>query len=400
MEKRKRMPVDNMPKLAIVTTHPIQYYAPVFQLLHQRNVISITVFYTWGQESMNKFDPGFGKMIDWDIPLLEGYPFEWVENISTKPGSHHFKGIVNPDLIAQLNQLKPDAILFFGWAWKSHLKAIRYFKNKIPVYFRGDSTLLDKPNGIKGLLRNVFLKWVYRHIDHAFYTGANNKDYFKKFGLRNDQLTFAPHAIDNDRFGAINNEEAETLRNNLGLDAGDILILYAGKFEEKKDPLLLLNAFLQLKRNDCHLLFVGNGNLEGELKQKAQNAGNVHFMGFQNQAYMPVIYHACNLFCLPSKGPGESWGLAVNEAMASGKAVLVSDKAGCAVDLVKNKFNGSIFRHKNIDDLKQKLDELMASRQLLNTYGANSTNVISDWNFANIAIAIETRLLNEKKRQD
>ena len=127
-----------MQKLAIVITHPIQYYAPVFKLLHERQNISIRVFYTWGEAAQQKFDPGFGKNISWDIPLLEGYPYGWVQNIAGDPGSHHAKGIDNPGLIAQVNAWQPDAILVYGWFYKSHLKALRYFKNKIPVQLSGD----------------------------------------------------------------------------------------------------------------------------------------------------------------------------------------------------------------------------------------------------------------------
>jgi hypothetical protein len=103
-----------MKKLAIITTHPVQYYAPVFQLLHQRQQIDIKVFYTWGEGVLNKYDPGFKKSIEWDIPLLTGYPYAWVKNTSKDAGSHHFEGIVNPDLIEQINAWHPDAILVYG----------------------------------------------------------------------------------------------------------------------------------------------------------------------------------------------------------------------------------------------------------------------------------------------
>jgi glycosyltransferase involved in cell wall biosynthesis len=384
-----------MKKLAIITTHPIQYYAPVFQLLHQRRQINIKVFYTWGEVSLTKHDPGFNKIIHWDIPLLEGYPFEWVKNTSRHPGSHHFNGIVNPDLTHQIKQLNPDAILFFGWAYQGHLKAIRYFKNKIPVYFRGDSTLLDEKKNIKGLLRNVFLKLVYRNIDHAFYTGLNNKAYFKKFGLQDVQLTFAPHAIDNERFSADRQNEALALRQELGLSKADLLVLFAGKFEEKKDPLLLLETFLQLERKNCHLLLVGNGVLEDTLKSLARNNARVHFMDTQNQSFMPVIYQASNLFCLPSKGPGETWGLAVNEAMACGKAVLTSDKAGCAADLVVDGQNGAVFKAGDAESLAACLNALTADQPQLAVLGERSKALIKDWNFLNIAKAIEQKLLDE-----
>ena len=70
-----------MKKLAIVTTHPIQYNAPVFRMLQERNVIAIKVFYTWGEKVLeNKYDPGFNRVIDWDIPLLNGYDYVMVNN--------------------------------------------------------------------------------------------------------------------------------------------------------------------------------------------------------------------------------------------------------------------------------------------------------------------------------
>ena len=107
---------------------------------------------------------------------------------------------------------------------------------------------------------------------------------------------------------------------------------------------------------------------------------------------MPSVYQACDLFCLPSDGPGETWGLAVNEAMAGGKAVLVSDKVGCAIDLVNESYNGSIFKSGNIDNLINTLDKLTRSKQTLGEYGKNSKVLIHDWNFLRIAEAIENKL--------
>ncbi|WP_439697054.1 glycosyltransferase family 4 protein [Mucilaginibacter sp. AW1-7] len=373
-------------RLAIITTHPIQYYAPVFKLLADK--IDVKVFYTWGNEAQEKFDPGFGKTISWDIPLLDGYRYEWVKNTSPQPGSHHFKGIVNPGLIHQIKSWQADAVLVYGWAYDSHLKVMRHFKNKIPVYFRGDSTLLDAKPGAKQLLRAVFLRWVYGHVDHAFYVGRNNGAYFKKYGLKDKQLTFAPHAIDNDRFAAESGEEASKIRSDLGIKPGDTLILFAGKFEEKKSPYLLLNAFLTLDMPDTHLLFVGNGILEETLMTTAGKNNGVHFINFQNQSAMPAIYQACNLFCLPSQGPGETWGLAVNEAMAAGRPVLVSDKCGCAADLVRPASTGEIFEAGNIASLEKKLQVLVGDKDKLAILGRNAKVEITNWSFNKQADAL------------
>lgn len=380
-----------MKRLAIVTTHPIQYYAPIFKLLHQRGRIAIKVFYTWGEAALQKYDPGFKKHIQWDVPLLDGYPYEWALNTAADPGSHHFKGIATPGLNDQIKGWAPDAVLVFGWAYRGHLSVMRYFKDKVTVFFRGDSTMLDTRAGIKSSLKKVFLKQIYRKVDYAFYVGANNKAYFKAFGLSDEQLIFAPHAVDNDRFNADHNQQALALRNSLNLSPDDILVLFAGKFEPTKNPSILVGSFKNIKAPNLHLLFVGNGILENELKSKATDDDRIHFLDFQNQSVMPVFYQAADLFCLPSIG--ETWGLSVNEAMAAGKAVLVSDKVGCAVDLVKNNMNGEIFKSQSVEDLTDALLRLTSDKDSLAQMGEQSKKIIQPWNFTAVAEAIEEILI-------
>ncbi len=386
-----------MKKLAIITTHPIQYYAPVFQLIRQRQKIDLKVFYTVGQQyHSSKHDPGFGKDVSWDIPLMEGYTYQWIENTSSRPGTRSFMGIKTPGLIKEIGNYHPDAVLVIGWAYQGHLQALRYFKNKAPVYFRGDSTLLTGDTGIKRLFRYFLLKWVYSHVDHAFYAGKNNKAYFLKYGLKESQLSFTPHAIDNERFSASRAQEASALRASLKVNNDQVLILFAGKFEPVKNVELLLTAFIKIKQPDVHLLLVGNGIEEEKLKSQAKSceiAGNIHFIPFKNQSEMPVYYQAADLYCLPSKS--ESWGLSVNEAMACGKAVLTSDKAGCAADLIVDGQNGAVFKEGDADNLAACLNTLTTNKAQLAVFGERSEALIKDWNFLNIAKAIEQKLLDE-----
>jgi glycosyltransferase involved in cell wall biosynthesis len=385
--------MSKIARLAIIITHPIQYYAPVFKLLAQKTPVK--VFYTWGEGSVSKYDPGFAKKIEWDIDLLNGYDYQWVNNTAKNPGSHHFNGIINPDLISQINSWQPDSVLVYGWSYNSHLKVIRYFKNKIKIFFRGDSTLLDEKPHLKNWFRSIYLRWVYQHIDFAFYTGSNNKAYFKKYGLRENQLIFAPHAIDNERFSIKRTAEVQLLKQTLRINKNDILLLFAGKFEDKKNPLLLLKAFKSIQRPNLHLLYVGNGGLEEKLKTGAAGNSNIHFMDFVNQSTMPAVYQACDLFCFPSKGPGESWGLAVNEAMACGKAILIADKAGCAIDLVKENYNGLQFKSENYVNLTACLQELTASKNGLAQYGQNSAIMIKGWSFENMVNKIKDKIIHE-----
>ena len=384
-------------RLAIITTHPIQYNAPVFKLLTERKNISIKVFYTWGEQVMeNKLDPGFGKTVAWDIPLLEDYDYEFVNNISSSPGSHHFKGIDNPNLIASIEEWKADAILVYGWAFRSHLKLLRYFHGKIPVLFRGDSTLLDEKPGWKQLLRSVFLKWVYRHVDKVLYAGSANKDYFLAHGIQPGQLVFAGHAIDNNRFTAneVNEEEGKKIRQALGIPGEHMVYLFAGKLQPKKNPRLLCKAFVETGLPTTHLLITGNGILENALKSDFTNKNNIHFMDFQNQSAMPALYQAADVFVLPSAGPGETWGLAVNEAMAGGKPVIVSDACGCASDLVEHGVNGYVFEHGKQLSLVKVLQKIYTNPNRLKEMGKASYQKIQNFSLQKLAEAVEGIVLH------
>jgi glycosyltransferase involved in cell wall biosynthesis len=380
-------------KLAIVSTHPIQYNAPWFRLLAQRGKLSIKVFYTWSQSSQGaKYDPGFGRVVQWDIPLLEGYDHTFVENTAPEPGTHHFRGIRNPSLIKEVTAWKPDALLVFGWSFDSHLKCLRHFHGRIPILFRGDSTLLDDRPGMKQRVRRLFLRWVYSHIDYALYAGIENRKYFEACGLKNEKLVFAPHAIDNQRFAqpaAYWETEAHIWRQQLGLTPQDLIVLFAGKLEPKKNPAFLLGLAERLNRKDIKFILVGNGILEIELKNRARGNDQVIFLDFQNQQRMPVVYRLGDIFLLPSEGPGETWGLAVNEAMACRLPVMVSKKAGCAADLVQPGVNGIVFPPGATGECADFLKSIAGDKGRLKDMNAASGEKIRSYSFERIVEAIE-----------
>jgi glycosyltransferase involved in cell wall biosynthesis len=378
-------------RLAILTSHPIQYNAPLFRTLSDRGVLDIMVFYTWGKQALeNKYDPGFGKVISWDIPLLQGYPSQFLLNSSKEPGSHHFKGIVNPDIIGQIDAWRPDALLIYGWNFTSHLKVIRHYKNKIPVFFRGDSTLLNDRPGFKATLRKIFLKWVYRHVDKAFYVGQHNKDYFLNAGLKESQLVYAPHAVDNAFFQDDNEDkeqEAMQWRHELNIPDSATVFLFAGKLEHNKLPFTLLDVFNEDGfPTEVHLVIVGNGNLESGMKEKA-NSNRIHFVDFQNQKRMPVVYRLADVFILPSGS--ETWGLAMNESMASGRSVIASTRCGGGPDLIKEGYNGYIFRAGDAGNLKEKVLLMLKDKSTVKDMGRNALSHIHDFSLSRIAKELE-----------
>jgi glycosyltransferase involved in cell wall biosynthesis len=377
-------------RLAIISTHPIQYNAPLFRELAMRKKIEVKVFYTWSQsEAGQKFDPGFGKEIQWDLPLLEGYDYMFSKNVSTSPGSHHFKGIDNPFLIKEVKNWNANALLVYGWSFKSHFKVMRYFKGKLPILFRGDSTLLDEKPGFSKLIRRVALKFIYSYINVALYAGKANKAYFKAHGVKDKALVFMPHAIDNGRFAVSQQsiEQANAIRAQLGIPSDALVFLYAGKLDANKNTALLINAFIGLKSKTAYLLITGNGACENELKLLYENNNNICFMGFQNQLTMPGLYACSNVFVLPSKS--ETWGLAINEAMAAGKAIVLSDTCGAALDLVEHGANGFIFENNNLAALKKCLQYFIETENAANEMGKVSLQKIHAFSYENDCVAIE-----------
>jgi glycosyltransferase involved in cell wall biosynthesis len=379
-------------RLAIVTSHPIQYNAPWFKLLAQSAAIHPGVFYTWEQSAAGpKYDPDFSEKIEWNIPLLEGYEYRFVKNNAYDPGTHHFRGLINPTLNEEITAWRPDAILIYGWSFESHLKCLRYFHKKIPILFRGDSTLLDEKPGIRKHLRRWFLKWVYGHIDHALYVGSRNKDYFLKHGVREDQLVYAPHAIDNGRFAEPDNayrQAASEWRNRIGLAESDLVLLFAGKLEPKKNPFFLLEIAKRIPDPRLKIVFAGTGVLETPLRKAAAADPRIKFIGFQNQLQMPIVYRLGDIFILPSQGPGETWGLGVNEAMASGCAIMMSEKAGGALDLVEEGINGIRFKPGDIEKCSHWIGRLLEDRRLLTDMKAASRHRIASFSYRQMMDAL------------
>jgi glycosyltransferase involved in cell wall biosynthesis len=356
----------------------------LFKFLAESGKFKIKVFYTWGEKSLNVYDPGFDKQRLWDIDLLSGYEYVFVRNISTDPGSHQHNGIINPDIIEKINVFNPDALIIYGWNFNAHLKLMRYFKNKVPILFRGDSTLLDEKKGfsVKRFLRQQYLKWVYSHVDIALSPGTASDAYFKFVGLNQNQIIRAVHAVENDRF-------ALSFREKRGISecGKPITFLFAGKFESKKNPLLLIKAFIKLyaTNNHIHLVLVGDGVLKddiiNELKQLS-NLGQHSFtiLPFQNQSQMPFIYQKGDIFVLPSQGPSETWGLAINESMAAGCAVIASDKCGGAKELIEEGKNGYIFESNNEEDLVMKMQKILKDNRF-ERMGRSASEKIKDFTY-------------------
>jgi glycosyltransferase involved in cell wall biosynthesis len=344
--------------------------------LAQGGDVQIRVFFTWhaGQESIQ--DRGFGIPVAWDIPLTQGYDYELVPNVAADPGTHHFFGLRNPQLVKRVAAWQPDCVHITGWAWCSHLLAMREFHRRgVPTLFRGDSHLLDAgPKGPRWRVKRALLRHVYAWPSACLFVGEANREYYEAFGVQAKRLLHCPHSIDVDRFAEPAAEyemQAAQWRSTLGIAQTQFILLFAGKFEAKKRPLELMHAVQALDRHDIVLVMVGDGELGMEVRSlAASDQDRFRVLPFQNQSRMPVVYRLGDLFVLPS-AYGETWGLAVNEAMASGRAVIVSDCVGCARDVIDDSC-GRVFPTENFTAMLSIVEQLFADREKLRTMGRHA----------------------------
>lgn len=378
-----------------VVSHPIQYFVPLYRQLAATPGVQVTVLFLTDETIKGNEDRQFGVSFVWDIPLLEGYTYEFLKNRSWKPSMYNgFWGLFHPQLFHRLRALPKGLVVVNGWQYASY--AIAFLAAKISghiVGIRCEAPAYKELN--RSGLRNKVRSWLlgdilFKHIINRFlFLGTQNRAFYTYYGVQDHALFFSPYSIDNDRFTQgvkLWNAAAERDRLQIGHD--DFVILFTGKFIEVKRPLDLLMAFEEVMLSNAHLVLVGDGALkETMMSYVRENAiSNVHFVGFVNQTELPKYYALSDVLVLCSES--ETWGLSVNEAMASGLPIVVSDGVGCADDLVRSGQNGYVFTKGDYLALKVALEEVARRKQEGSSMGEYSFEIIQEYSLQNSADGI------------
>lgn len=343
-------------RLAIVTSHPIQYYAPLFRDLARR--LDLIVFYAHRATALDQATAGFGTEFAWDTDLLSGYEHRFLTNVSASPGLDHFGGCDTPGIAANLRAADPDVVMVTGWHLKTYLQAVWAAKRLgLPTMARGDSHLDTPRSPSKRIAKAITYPVALRAFNAALYVGQRSREYWRHYHYPGRKLFFSPHAVDTEWFAARATPEARAgLRAKLGIAPDAKVALFAGKLMPFKRPLDLIAA---AGGTGIEVLVAGAGELGGAMRRAASDAGvRLHMLGFCNQSEMPTAYAASDVLVLPSDGR-ETWGLVANEALACGKPVLVSDACGCAPDLAADGHAGEQFATSNVAELRHALSRVL-----------------------------------------
>jgi glycosyltransferase involved in cell wall biosynthesis len=361
-------------RLAFVTSHPIQYYAPLFRTLAQR--LDLVVFFAHRATAPDQAKAGFGVEFEWDISLLSGYAHEFLRNIATRPALDRFSGCDTPEIGERFRKGRFDAVLVQGWYLKSFLQAVSAAKLQgLPLLVRGDSHLNTQRSVLKRTAKSVVYPAFLRLFDAALHVGKRSRAYWRRYGYPASRLFFSPHCVDADWFGTRATLQARTeLRTRLRIGPEAKVVLFVGKLVPFKRPVDVIAAAARLKNEgrDLCVLVAGAGPLESEMVAASDTAGvQLHMLGFCNQTVMPTVYAAADVLILPSDGR-ETWGLVANEALACGRPVVLSDAVGSATDLAADGSAGQVFPVGNIEALAHAIGDLLDKPPSLKAIAAKS----------------------------
>lgn len=374
--------------LAVLNSHPIQYFAPLYRRLAREPDVDLTVYY-FSRAGLDTYeDEGFGsETFAWDVPLVEGYRHAFVPNVRGERTPDGFWSLVNPGIVRALRRRRHDAVWIHGHAYASYLLGVAgAVAAGSSLFMRCETHLGLRRSSLRRALRKVLMPWFYRAFDACLAIGSRNAEFYRRHGVPDDRLFLVPYAVDNRRFteGArLSEEERREKRRELGLPPPDVpVVLFLSKMTARKRPSDVLEAFRRVRKERsvrAALAFVGTGPEQRRLERRVarRKIPDVHFLGFRNQKVLPEIYGACDVFVLPSEN--EPWGLVVNEAMCAGLPVVASQEVGAARDLVHEDENGFRYEAGDVDALARSLGRLLESPELRRRMGRASRRRIDEW---------------------
>jgi len=325
-------------------------------------------------------------------------------------GDRRWKQELQRNLWRALDEIKPQVVVINGWSATDALSALWWCgQNKIPAVVMSESTAWDEPRvfwkeWIKGRLVKMCAAGLAGGTPHA--------DYLAQLGLPRDRIFLGYDIVDNEYFAAgaakwqkqkaeIGKQKSEDRGGmakieNLPSSISDLpsspFFLASARFVEKKNLARLVRAYARyralaersesrkLKAEIWKLVLLGDGPLRTALCRQISDLGLQDFVllpGFKQYDELPAYFGLAGAFIHASTT--EQWGLVVNEAMASGLPVLVSNRCGCAADLVKENANGFTFDPLDPEQLPQLMLRISNFQFPISNFGTASSRIIADW---------------------
>lgn len=370
-------------RLLAIATHPVQYMAPIFRRMAKHPRVELQVAYCSLRGAEAGHDPEFGREVQWDVPLLDGY--EWTHVPNKGSGDESFWGFNNPGLKEIIREGKFDAVICLtGYVRASFWIARKAAKRARAAFlFGGDAITLESRDGKvwKKWFKRITWPYIFGLADQVIVPSTGAHDLMRSLGMSEERITLTPYSVDNEWWiGQAAGVDRTAERGKLGLQESELAILFCAKLQPWKRPMDLLRAYAKARIPESKLIFAGEGPQKEELENEAVRLGvseRVVFLGFINQSSLPALYTVVDLMVLPSSY--EPFAVVVNEAMCCGCPVMASDKVGAARDLVLPIAPDFVFPAKDIESLAGKLSAAMQNRERLSKLKSAVLAHIKTW---------------------
>lgn len=378
-------------KIAIIAPVPFYYHVPLYRKLAGAPEIDLTVYYCsdetlYGTDIEKTYNTkgSFATKED----LLRGYRYKFLKNYS--PLSSYLRwpfGLINFSIWKEIKQGNYDAAVLQSWTnltwWLAFFACLRF---RTPILFMTDSNIASESSKskIKIYIKKTILgNFLFKEAGGFLTSGTANEEFYKYYGVPDSKMTRIPFSWGYDKL--LNKAEQlkirrQEIRSSFGIEKNDFVILYVGRLSKEKMPLIILDAYKNINNKNKKLFIVGDGPLHQQFEERIKELDikRVYLFGFQPHEKIPDFYVASDVLVLPSMH--ETWGIVVNEAMCFGLPVIVSDKVGAAVDLVRDGYNGFIFPAKDAEKLYACIEKLInltsAEREV---FGRRSFEIIHRW---------------------
>jgi glycosyltransferase involved in cell wall biosynthesis len=370
-------------RLAIVVSHPIQHFVPLYRALARRQDIVLKVFFATRIGLDTSFDAEMNTAYAWDGDLLEGYDHAFLEE-AEGIASVSFRSVNNPSISAALNDFAPSAVLVYGYAQLTALRALLWSRlHGVPVLMAGDGDAVQRGKTLRSTLRAACLRLLMRQVAAVLTVGDQNEIFWARMGIPAAKRFRSPFPIDETIYRHARANRAAmraATRRRLSIAADAFVFLFVGKLSARKRPADLLAALAKLnKQQPVHLLFCGDGMERASLTaQAAQTNAPCSFAGFVNLDHLPGIYCAADALVIPSEH--DPHPLVGSEACAVGLPLIVSDRVGLIgeTDIARPGFNALVTACGDIEALARAMQRLVANPELHAAMTEASLTVFED----------------------
>jgi glycosyltransferase involved in cell wall biosynthesis len=370
-------------RVLLLNNVPAPYFKPLFEKLGLRSGWELTVCYAsawnrdvgWEEEKLEEHDAHRTVILDRRRPWL-----------AKRLGSGSAAALA---LAQILMRERPDYLICYGYTLTPQITALLWsILTNIPFAISGDANIYcDRASGIKKIIKRWWLSQVTKRAAALLTIGTANRMFWEAYGARPEQLFEARFAVDNDLYArarAARRAESIALRTKLALTAG-VVFLFVGRLVKRKNVDLIIRAIRQLRDDDVALVIAGSGEERDSLEALARGDARVIFAGTVEPGELPLYYAMADVIVLPASD--EPWGLVINEAMASGLAVIAHSKCGAALDLVDTG-NGISLNTLAVDELAGAIKRLSDDHDLRGSMMECSREKIKSWSIDEAAQAI------------